>query len=93
MGFDASLPTSEDSATCKLHVEGMTGNSCVQNIESVVSAKPGVKVVKVNLDKKEAVVTFSSSMLTPSQVAEYVSDMGFDGTVKEADNAIANGGM
>ncbi|PSN45245.1 Copper-transporting ATPase 1 [Blattella germanica] len=93
MGFDASLPLSVDSATCKLHVEGMTCNSCVNNIESVVSEKPGVQTVKVDLESKEAVVTFTPSLLNASQVAEFVCDMGFDATVKEGDSAVANGGV
>jgi Cu+-exporting ATPase len=92
MGFDAFLPSSSDSVTCRIHVEGMTCNSCVKNIESVVSEKSDVKSVKVHLDKKEAVVTFSPAVLTASKIAEFICDMGFDAYVKEGDgNQQGNG--
>lgn len=91
MGFDAFLPS--DTITCKVHVEGMTCNSCVKNIESVISEKSGVESVKVDLKKKEALITFSSSVLTASKVAEYICDMGFDAYVKKEDGNQTNGGM
>jgi Cu+-exporting ATPase len=91
MGFDAFLPS--DTVTCKVHVEGMTCNSCVENIESVISEKSGVESVKVDLKKKEALVTVSSSVLTASKVAEFICDMGFDAYVKEEDGIQTNGGM
>jgi Cu+-exporting ATPase len=93
MGFDAFLPSSSDSVTYKLHVEGMTCNSCVKSIESVISEKSGVKSVKVDLEKKEAVVTVCLSVLTASQVAEFICEMGFDAFVKEEDRIQENGGM
>lgn len=93
MGFDAVLPSSSDSITCKIHVEGMTCNSCVKNIESVISGKSGVKSVKVDLEKKEAIVTFSPAALTASRIAEFICDMGFDAYVKEGDGSQPNNGM
>lgn len=93
MGFESFLPPSSDSVTCNLHVEGMTCNSCVKSIESVISEKSGVKSVKVDLEKKEAVVMFCPSVVTASQVAEFVCDMGFDAFVKEGDGIQENGGM
>lgn len=93
MGFDAFLPSSSDSITCKIHVEGMTCNSCVKNIESVISEKSDVKSVKVDLEKKEAIVTFSPATLTASKIAEFICDMGFDAYVKEGDGSQPNNGM
>jgi Cu+-exporting ATPase len=93
MGFDAFLPPSSDTVTCKLHVDGMTSNSCVESIESVISEKSGVKNVKVDLEKKEAVVTFCPSVLMASQVAESICDMGFNASIKEEDRIQENGGM
>jgi len=91
MGFDAFLPS--DTITCKVHVDGMTCNSCVKNIERMISEKSGVETVKVDLKKKEALVTFSSSVLTASKVAEYICDMGFDAYVKKEDGIQTSGGM
>jgi Cu+-exporting ATPase len=93
MGFDAFLPSSSDCVTCKIHVEGMTCNSCVKNIESVISKKTDVKNVKVHLEKKEAIVTFSPVVLTASKIAEFICDMGFDAHVKEGDGNQPNNGM
>jgi Cu+-exporting ATPase len=91
MGFDAFLPS--DTVTCKIHVEGMTCIACVKSIESVISEKSGVKSVKVDLKKKEALVTFSASVLTASRVADFICDVGFDAYVKEGDVIQTNGGM
>ncbi|KAJ9589439.1 hypothetical protein L9F63_017342 [Diploptera punctata] len=90
MGFEASLPASTDTAICILNIEGMTCISCVKNIESVISEKPGVKSIKVDLEKKEGVVQFCTSLLTAAEVAEFVCEMGFDATVKGGDNIQAN---
>lgn len=93
MGFDAVLPSASDSITCKIHVEGMTCNSCVKNIESVISGKSDVKSVKVDLEKKETIVTFSPAGLTASKIAEFICDMGFDAYVKEEDGGQPNNGV
>lgn len=67
---------------CVITVEGMTCQSCVQTIESNIVKVNGVKDIKVNLDKKEAIVCIDKlSDTTPNLVAEHITDMGFEATV------------
>lgn len=102
MGFTVSLPISDDvtknetnntlisivpaSRICNIHVDGMTCSSCVKNITSVLSEKPGIKNVNVNLEGKEAKVSYNSGDVTADQIAAYIEDMGFTAYVKEVDD-------
>ncbi|XP_070154097.1 copper-transporting ATPase 1 isoform X1 [Polyergus mexicanus] len=112
MGFTVNLPISDDvmknktnntlisivpaSRTCNIHIDGMTCSSCVKNIISVLSEKLGIKDVNVNLEGKEAKVSYNSGDVTADQIAAYIEDMGFTAYVKEVDDkavksyAIAN---
>ncbi len=72
--------------SCTILIEGMTCQSCVNSIESNISKVNGVSGIKVDLEKKEAIVGLDKmSDLCPSKVAELISDMGF-----EAKPAISN---
>ncbi|KAK3929335.1 Copper-transporting ATPase 1 [Frankliniella fusca] len=65
--------------SCTITIEGMTCQSCVNSIESNICKVNGVKGIKVNLEKKEAIVGIDKmSNLSPLKVAELISDMGFD---------------
>ena len=48
MGFEATLLDSSESIVL-IDIEGMTCMSCVNNIESTVSTKPGIITIKVRL--------------------------------------------
>ncbi|XP_071633250.1 copper-transporting ATPase 1 isoform X1 [Temnothorax longispinosus] len=97
MGYTASLPSNLTSsnaenkannssipATCNIHVDGMTCQSCVKNITDVLSEKPGIKNVNVSLEDKEAKVSYSSGDVTVDQIVMYIEDMGFTAYVKKA---------
>ncbi|GFN81620.1 Copper-transporting ATPase 1 [Plakobranchus ocellatus] len=102
MGFDAVLlsPVAEPRraaepkthSVARVRVEGMTCQSCVRNIESNVSGKPGVLSVKVSLKGKEAVVGFDPSLTSAVNVAEHIDDMGFDAALVEEHIGV-NGGF
>ncbi|XP_052281912.1 copper-transporting ATPase 1-like isoform X3 [Dreissena polymorpha] len=64
-----------------VHIDGMTCNSCVKNIEGVISKVDGVAGIKVSLDKKEGAVSFNPLKLTSAEIADKISDMGFDAYV------------
>ncbi|XP_013413564.1 copper-transporting ATPase 1-like isoform X2 [Lingula anatina] len=72
-----------DFGKCRLHIEGMTCQSCIKNIEGVIGEFPGVKTIKVTLETKSADVTFDSSIVTAQAVADRISDMGFDCNVAD----------
>ncbi|CAG5115771.1 unnamed protein product [Candidula unifasciata] len=58
-------------------VEGMTCMSCVRNIESTISKKPGVKSITVSLEKKMATLIIDPAQISPEDAAEAIDDMGF----------------
>ncbi|XP_063219844.1 copper-transporting ATPase 1 isoform X2 [Bacillus rossius redtenbacheri] len=87
MGFEASL---KSGSSVLFHVEGMTGSSCVQNIEKAVSQKPGVLSVKVEIPQKEVQVDFNSEDITAEKIAKHINDLGFKARVKELTGYMVN---
>jgi len=79
MGFDARVPGAQE--TLVIGIEGMTCNSCVNNIQGTISTKPGVKSIKVSLEKKCGEVVYDPAMTSPEEIAESIEDMGFDASL------------
>ncbi|KAK7097662.1 copper-transporting ATPase 1-like isoform X2 [Littorina saxatilis] len=98
MGFDASLSDDEfaeiatrnktpgSSRQCVISIGGMTCNSCVKNIESNISDKPGVKAIKVSLADQNGVVTYDPQIVKAAEIAEMIDDMGFDAKVAQQED-------
>ncbi|EFO91072.1 hypothetical protein CRE_31462 [Caenorhabditis remanei] len=61
-----------------LEIRGMTCHSCVNNIQDVIGAKPGISNIQVNLKEENGKVTYDSNVWTDEQIAEAVDDMGFE---------------
>ncbi|PSN45248.1 Copper-transporting ATPase 1 [Blattella germanica] len=67
-----------------LSVRGMTCSSCTSTIESNIGQLEGIKALEVSLEKGEVYVTFQQlSKLSPALIAEKISDMGFEASVKQ----------
>ena len=86
MGFGATIDGAkvspeQEMAKCVVSIEGMTCNSCVKNIESNISGKPGILEIKVSLNEKKGFVTFDPNVTTPAAVADMIDDMGFEAKV------------
>lgn len=95
MGFDASLPLLGNNNQqlineCRIHINGMTCNSCVKSIEGMISTKEGVTNIQVNLEEKEGFVKFYANKVTPEEIAEQIEDMGFDAYVKSVNGKSPN---
>ncbi|XP_025084861.1 copper-transporting ATPase 1-like isoform X3 [Pomacea canaliculata] len=93
LGFDAFLKDDEFAQiasrnkpdtprTCLIDIQGMTCNSCVKNIESNLKDKPGIQNVKVSLANHNASVGYNPLLLTPAQIANMISDMGYEATLE-----------
>jgi Cu+-exporting ATPase len=68
-----------------LSVQGMTCTSCTSTIESNIEQLEGVTDIKISLEKGEVYVVFTpQSKLSPRILAEKISDMGFEASVKES---------
>lgn len=77
--------------TCVVDIQGMRCQSCVKNIEKTIGAKNGILSVKVNLEAKEGLVEYDEVFVNSNQIAEFISDMGFNSTVKASNNIELNG--
>ena len=73
-------------AECTISIKGMTCNSCVKNIESNITGRPGIKSIKVFLEKENGVVKYDPNITSPDTIADMIDDMGFEAV------AIPNGG-
>lgn len=67
-----------DSASVRLPIIGMTCQSCVRNIESVISQRPGVHKIKVILNENAGYIDYDPGVTNPDQIAEWIDDMGFE---------------
>lgn len=74
----------QEIQTATLKVEGMTCESCVNGIGSMLSQLPGVTEYAVNLEAGSAQVSYESPKLTAEQVAQRISRLGFKSSVLPA---------
>ncbi|XP_037907569.1 copper-transporting ATPase 1 isoform X4 [Hermetia illucens] len=65
-------------STVRLPIIGMTCQSCVRNIESNISEKPGVISIKVILSEKAGYIEYDTHQTSPEQIAHEIEEMGFD---------------
>ncbi|RWS27695.1 copper-transporting ATPase 1-like protein [Leptotrombidium deliense] len=66
---------------CVLTVEGMTCAACVDNIERNLAKKDGVIGCLVSLLSHKAEVKFDKSTVSAEEIAEFVSDLGYEAKV------------
>ena len=78
---------SNEVINVKLNVEGMTCQSCVNNIESNIGSQKGILTIIVSLEKKLADVWYlldnNDKPWTPEMIREKIEDMGFDAQIQE----------
>lgn len=65
----------------RISIDGMRCQSCVKNIEGNIGSKLGINSCKVNLSEKMATVEYDSDVCTDQEIAEMISDMGFEAKV------------
>lgn len=71
-GFDVAI------TTITLPVFGMTCHSCVNAITAVLSEKPGIVAVQVDLQQEEATVSYDPKRIQTPDIVESIEDCGFD---------------
>lgn len=79
----SSVPSSAQSSTTTLAVEGMTCGACTSAVESGLKDATGVKSVNVSLLSERAVVEHNAEEISPDQIAELIEDRGFGARVIE----------
>lgn len=81
----SSTRSVQSELVCQIAVKGMTCQSCVKNIESNISPKPGVMSISVSLEKEMASVTYNPLVTNPTSIAGMIDDMGFEASVEGSD--------
>ncbi len=61
-------------------VAGMRCGACAVGIELMLSKKKGIKIAKVSLNERIAVVEYDSAIVTISDIAKAVNDIGYIAT-------------
>ncbi len=74
-----------------LQIKGMTCNSCVNNIKSVVEIISGVLNIEIYLEDCKAFLTYDPKLTSDLIIAQRIDDMGFDCQV--IDNGIHSNGI
>jgi len=68
-------------------VTGMSCASCSINVESTLNKQPGVVNASVNLASQVATLEFIPSVVTPQDLKEAVTSVGYDLIIDESENA------
>ena len=68
--------------TVTLAVPGMTCATCPITVKKALTKVAGVATVDVNLDKRQAVVTFDDAKTTVAALTKATTDAGYPSTVK-----------
>lgn len=63
--------------TITLSVTGMTCGGCVNSVQKVLSAHPGVQSAEVTLTPGQARVTYDPAQVQPAELVKAVVDAGF----------------
>ncbi|XP_067664088.1 copper-transporting ATPase 1-like isoform X2 [Haliotis asinina] len=86
MGFEAKVRHSNSrNLATRIHVEGMTCQSCVRNIESHIGQKLGVIEIRVSLADKEAFIIYDPKGTNPDKLRDDIDEMGFEASLPPAD--------
>lgn len=72
----------EKKLSALIVVEGMHCNHCKAKVESAIKAVKGVKSFKVSLENAEAEVLYAEGKTTPQDIANAITDCGFNAHVK-----------
>jgi copper chaperone CopZ len=58
-------------------VDGMACVACAASVKSAVKTLPGVVGVEVNLEKRNARVTYFANLLTPDRIVAAIDKLGY----------------
>lgn len=78
-----SQKSGDDTTVIKL--PSMQCGTCKKKITKVLKQLDGVKDVNVNIDTKEANITYDNSIVTVSQLEGAITAAGYDANDKKAD--------
>ncbi len=76
-------PTFAASKTVTLAVPGMNCSACPITVKKALTKVAGVSKVDVDLDKRQATVTFDDAKTTVAALTKATTDAGYRSSVKE----------
>ncbi|MBA3271512.1 MAG: mercury resistance system periplasmic binding protein MerP [Acidobacteria bacterium] len=76
-------PTFAASKTVTLAVPGMNCSACPITVKKALTKVAGVSKVDVDLDKRQATVTFDDAKTTVAALTKATTDAGYPSSVKE----------
>lgn len=76
-----SAPAWAATQTVTLSVPGMTCATCPITLKKALNKVEGVKHIEVNLEKKEALVTYDDAKTTVEALLEATTNAGYPSTV------------
>jgi len=79
----------EEEKETVIFIGGMTCQSCVHHIESVLTQRTGVKLVRVGLEQKFALICYVPSLTSPASLAAAVVEIGFEASVDDSNTLTA----
>ncbi len=65
-----------------LEITGMRCGACAVGIELTLTKKKGIKSAKVSLNERIAVAEYDPAIVTESDIAKAISDLGYIPTTK-----------
>jgi P-type Cu+ transporter len=66
----------------RLCVEGMTCQHCVKRVTKIIEKAPGISVVQVSLENKEASFTCDPAVACVNDIVKAINDFGFTASEK-----------
>ncbi len=76
-----SAPAWAATQTVTLSVTGMTCEACPITIKKALNKVEGVEKIEINLEKKEALITFDDAKTTVEALLEATKNAGYPSTV------------
>lgn len=76
-----SAPAWAATQTVTLSVTGMTCAACPITIKKALNKVEGVEKIEINLEKKEALITFDDAKTTVEALLEATKNAGYPSTV------------
>ena len=73
-------------STVVLSVSGMTCPACAVSVQSALTKLPGVKSTLVDVKTGEALLQFDADLVQPKDLANAVTEIGFESSVKTNEN-------
>lgn len=71
----------KSKVTCRVHLEGITCQSCVSAVEDAAAAVPGVQAVSASLLMLSACIIYDARLTGTSAITRAIEDVGFGATV------------